>query len=96
MGEDLELTCTATAVPPATFVEIRKRNGSETVLMNMTGSNSRTLSVTHTLQNLMLGDSAVYVCVANNSEGLTEQNFTLQVQGRWALFGNIHLITVMQ
>jgi len=88
---NLPLTCTATAVPPATFVEIRKRNGSETVLATMQGSVSRTLLVMHTLENLMLDDSAVYVCVANNSEGLTEQNFTLQVQGRWALFGNIHL-----
>jgi len=87
---DLELTCTATAVPPATFVEIRKRNGSETVLETMNGTGSRTLSVMVTLQDLTLGDSAVYVCVANNSEGLTEQNFTLQVQGRWTLFGNIH------
>ena len=80
---DLPLTCTATAVPPATFVEIRKRNGSETVLATMQGSGSRTLLVMYTLQNLVLGDSGVYVCVASNSEGLTEQNFTLQVQGMY-------------
>ena len=78
---DLPLTCTATAVPPATFVEIR--NGSETVLETTHGSGSRTLLVMYTLQNLVLGNSGVYVCVANNSEGLTEQNFTLQVQGMY-------------
>ena len=80
---DLPLTCTATAVPPATFVEFRKRNGSETVLETMLGSGSRTLLVMYTLRNLMLDDLGVYVCVANNSEGLTEQNFTLQVQGMY-------------
>ena len=43
------------------------------------------LTLRYTLENLMLNDSAVYVCVANNSIGLEEQNFTLVVQGGQAL-----------
>ena len=39
------------------------------------------LTLRYTLENLMLNDSAVYVCVANTSIGLEEQNFTLVVQG---------------
>jgi len=33
--------------------------------------------------------------VASNSEGETEVNFTLVVQGRWALFGKAY-VTMMQ
>ena len=39
------------------------------------------LTLQYTLENLMLNDSGVYVCVANNSVGLREQNFSLVVQG---------------
>jgi len=90
VGEELLIRCDAEAVPPATFVEIRRRNGLERVLRTVNGTGSQTLSVVYRLRNLTLGNSGVYVCVASNSEGETEVNFTLLVQGRWALFGKAY------
>ena len=95
VGEELLLRCDAEAVPPATFVEIRRRNGLERVLRTVNGTGSQTLSVMYRLRNLTLDNSGVYVCVASNSEGETEVNFTLVVQGRWALFGKAYE-TMMQ
>ena len=43
------------------------------------------LILQYTLGNLMVNDSGVYVCVAINPIGLSEQNFTLVVQGEWLL-----------
>ena len=86
VATSLLLMCRSDAVPPATFVEIRRRSeGGDTVLNSALGT-SRTVTVQYTLGNLMLNDSGVYVCVANNSIGLMEQNFTLVVQGEWNIF----------
>ena len=78
----LRLECIVEAVPPVAFVEIRRRSqeGNVQVLSSAPGR-SRRLTLQHTLQNLMVNDSAVYICVANNSVGLTKQNLTLVVQG---------------
>ena len=89
-GTSLSLLCRANAVPPATFVEIRRRNATgDDVVLNRTGLvDSNIQSVRYTLRNLMLSDSFdVFFCVANNSVGLREWNFTLVVQGRWTLIG---------
>ena len=75
------LECTVHAEPPATFLEIRRRSQEEEVVLSTTPGSSRMLTLQYTLENLMLNDSAVYVCVANTSIGLEEQNFTLVVQG---------------
>ena len=78
----LLLECTVEAVPPVAFIEIRRRSQEGDVrVLNMAPGSSRRLTLQHTLQNLMVNDSAVYVCVANNSVGLKKQNFTLVVQG---------------
>ena len=77
----LRLECIVEAVPPVSFVEIRRsQEGNVQVLSSAPGS-SRRLTLQHTLLNLMVNDSAVYICVANNSVGLKKQNFTLVVQG---------------
>ena len=89
-GTSLSLLCRANAVPPATFVEIRRRNATgDDVVLNRTGLvDSNIQSVRYTLRNLMLSDSFdVFFCAANNSVELREQNFTLVVQGGWALIG---------
>ena len=89
-GTSLSLLCRANAVPPATFVEIRRRNATgDDVVLNRTGLvDSNIQSVRYTLRNLMLSDSSdVFFCAANNSVGLREQNFTLVVQSRWTLIG---------
>ena len=87
VGTSLSLYCSANAVPPATFVEIRRRNGTgDDLVLNRAMMGMQ--SVQYTLSNLMLSDSSdVFFCVANNSVGLREQNFTLVVQGGWALIG---------
>ena len=86
----LSLFCGANAVPAATFVEIRRRNatGNELVLNRTELVDSNLQSVRYTLRNLMLSDSDdVFICVANNSVVLREQNFTLVVQGGLTLIG---------
>ena len=87
VSTSLSLYCGANAVPPATFVEIRRRNATgDELVLNRTRMDMQ--SVRYTLNNLMLSDSSnVFFCVANNSVELREQNFTLVVQGRWALIG---------
>jgi len=77
----LLLVCRVDAVPPARFVEIKRRSEGGDTVLNGVLAPSRAATVQYTLGNLMLNDSAVYVCVANNSIGLMEQNFTLVVQG---------------
>ena len=77
----LLLECIVEAVPPVTLVEIRRRDEEgDLVLSTMSGS-SRLLTLQYTLGNLMVNDSGVYVCVANNSIGTKKQNVTLVVQG---------------
>ena len=77
----LLLECTVEAVPPATLVEIRRRyEDGDVVLSTMSGS-SQMQTLQNTLGDLMVNDSGVYVCVARNPVGLSEQNFTLVVQG---------------
>ena len=89
----LLLMCRVDAVPPTAFVEIRRRSeGGDMVLNNALGSSRTMLTVQYTLGNLMLNDSGVYVCVANNSIGLVEENFTLVVQGEWNICNIIHSI----
>ena len=83
MTTSLLLECTVEAVPPATLVEIRRRDeDGDVVLSTMTGT-SRMQTLQYTLGNLMMNDSGIYVCVASNPIGLREQNFTLVVQGKW-------------
>ena len=77
----LLLECTVEAVPPVTFVEIRRRNEEGDVVLSTMSESSRMLILQYTLGNLMVNDSGVYVCVAGNSIGLRKQNFTLVVQG---------------
>ena len=77
----LLLECTVEAVPPVTFVEIRRRDEEGDVLLSTMSGSSRMLTLQYTLGNLMVNDSGVYVCVAGNFIGLREQNFTLVVQG---------------
>ena len=77
----LVLDCTVEAVPPVPFLEIRRRSQEGDIVLSTTPGSSRIVTLQYTLENLMLNDSAVYVCVANNSIGLEEQNFTLVVQG---------------
>ena len=79
----LLLECTVEAVPPVTFAEIRRRNEEGDVLLSTMSGNSQMLTLQYTLGNLMVNDSGVYVCVASNSIGTKEQNFTLLVQGEW-------------
>ena len=58
--------------------------GDELVLNRTALDDPNMQSVQYTLSNLMLSDSDdVFSCVANNSIGLREQNFTLVVQGEW-------------
>ena len=85
----LSLFCGANAVPAATFVEIRRRNAIDEVMLNRTELvDSNMQSVRYTLRNLMLSDSFdVFFCAANNSVGLRERSFTLVVQGGWTLIG---------
>ena len=85
----LSLFCGANAVPAATFVEIRRRNATDEVVLNRTELvDSNMQSVRYTLKNLMLSDSDdVFFCAANNSVGLRERSFTLVVQGGWTLIG---------
>ena len=60
----------------------------EVVLIRTELVNSDMQSVQYTLRNLMLSDPFdVFFCAANNSVGLRERNFTLVVQGEWALIG---------
>ena len=78
----LLVECIVEAVPPVSFVEIRRRSQERDVqVLSSAPGSSRRLTLQHTLQNLMVNDSAVYVCVANNSVGLKKENFTLVVQG---------------
>ena len=81
----LLLECTVEAVPPVTFVEIRRRNEEGDVVLSTMSGNSQVLTLQYTLEDLMANDSGVYVCVANNSIGTKEQNFTLVVQGESTL-----------
>ena len=81
----LLLECTVEAVPPVTFVEIRRRDEERDVVLSTMSGSSRMLTLQYTLGNLMVNDSRVYVCVANNSIGTKEQNFTLVVQGESTL-----------
>ena len=77
----LLLECMVEAPSPVPFLEIRRRSQEEDLVLSTILGSSRMLTLQYTLENLMLNDSAVYVCVANNSIGLEEQNFTLVVQG---------------
>ena len=77
--------CTAEAVPPVTFVEIRRRDEEGDVVLSAMSGNSQMLTLQYTLEDLMVNDSGVYVCVANNSIGTKEQNVTLVVQGESTL-----------
>ena len=79
----LSLFCGANAVPAATFVEIRRRNATDEVVLNRTEFvDSNIQSVRYTLRNLMLSDSFdVFFCAASNFVGLRERSFTLVVQG---------------
>ena len=81
----LLLECTVEAVPPVTFVEIRRRNEEGDVLLSTMSGSSQVLTLQYTLGNLIVNDSGVYVCVASNSIGIRKQNFTLVVQGELPL-----------
>ena len=83
----LILECTVEAIPPVTFVEIRRRYEDGDVLLSTMSGSSQMLILQYTLGNLMVNqnDSGVYVCVASNPIGLSEQSFTLVVQGEWLL-----------
>ena len=81
----LLLECTVEAVPPVTFIEIRRRNEKGDVLLTTMSGSSRMLTLQYTLGGLMVNDSGIYACVAGNSIGLREQNFTLVVRGEWPL-----------
>ena len=81
----LLLECTVEAVPPATLVEIRRRDEDGDVVLSTMSGTSQMLILQYTLGNLMVIDSGVYVCVARNPVGLREHNFTLVVQGEWLL-----------
>ena len=85
----LSLFCGANAVPAPTFVEIRRRNATDEVVLNSTQwIDPNMQSMRYTLRNLMLSDSFdVFFCVANNSVGLRERSFTLVVQGGMTLIG---------
>ena len=85
----LSLFCGANAVPAATFVEIRRKNATDEVVLNSTQwIDPNMQSVRYTLRNLMLSDSDnMFFCAANNSVGLRERSFTLVVQGGWTLIG---------
>ena len=98
MSTSLSLFCRANAVPPATFVEIRRRNasGNEIVLNRTDLDDSNMQFVQYILSNLMLSDSYdVFSCVANNSVGLRERNFTLVVQGGWTLIDSVCQILLL-
>ena len=83
VGARLPLFCSVNAVPAATFVEIRRNTSGDVLVLNHTALDDSNLqSVQYILSNLMLSDSDdVFSCVANNSVGLRERNFTLVVQG---------------
>ena len=81
----LLVECTVEAVPPVTFVEIRRRDEEGDVVLSAMSGNSQMLTLQYTLGYLMVNDSGVYVCVANNSIGTKEQNVTLVVQGESTL-----------
>ena len=85
VNTSLLLECTVEAVPPVTFVEIRRRNEEGDVLLSTMSGSSQVLILQYTLGNLTVNDSGVYVCVASNSIGTREQNFTLVVQGKLPL-----------
>ena len=95
MGTSLSLFCRANAVPAATFVEIRRRNATDEIVLNRTDLDDSNMQfVQYTLSDLMLSDSSdVFSCVANNSVGLREQNFTLVVQGGWTFYRFCDFIT---
>ena len=96
---NLSLFCRANAVPPATFVEIRRRNATDEIVLNRTDlddSNMQSVQYMYILSDLMLSDSDdVFSCVANNSVGLREQNFTLVVQGGWTLTHSVCQILLL-
>ena len=79
----LLLECTVEAVPPATLVEIRRRDEDGDVVLSTMSGSSHIQTLQYTLGNLIVNDSDAYVCVASNPIGLSEQNFTLVVQGEW-------------
>ena len=81
VNTSLLLECTVEAVPPVTFVGIRRRDEEGDVVLSTMSGSSQMLTLQYTLGGLMVNDSGVYVCVANNSIGTKEQNFTLVVQG---------------
>ena len=83
----LLLECTVEAVPPATLVEIRRRDEDGDVVLSTMSGSLQIQTLQYTLWNLMVNESGVYVCVARNPIGLREQNFTLVVQGEWLLNG---------
>ena len=97
VGTSLSLFCRANAVPPATFVEIRRRNATDEIVLNRTDlDDSNMQSVQYILSDLMLSDSDdVFSCVANNSVGLREENFTLVVQGEWTLTHSVCQILLL-
>ena len=91
----LLLECTVEAVPPATLVEIRRRDEDGDVVLSTMSGSSQIQTLQYTLGNLMVIDSGAYVCVARNPVGLREQNFTLVVQGKW-LLNRISIMTTTQ
>ena len=93
MGTSLSLFCRANAVPNATFVEIRRRNATDEIVLNR---DSNMQNVQYILSDLMLSDSDdVFSCVANNYVGLREENFTLVVQGGWTLTHSVCQILLL-
>ena len=97
VSTSLSLFCRANAVPAATFVEIRRRNATDEIVLNRTDLDDSNIQfVQYTLSNLMLSDSSdVFSCVANNSVGLRERNFTLVVQGGWTLTHSVCQILLL-
>ena len=97
MSTSLSLFCCVNAVPAATFVEIRRRNATDEIVLNRTDLDDSNLQrVQYTLSDLMLSDSNdVFSCVANNSVGLREQNFTLVVQGGWTFTDSVCQILLL-
>ena len=79
----LLLECTVEAVPPATLVEVRRRDEDGDVILSTMSETSQMLILQYTLGNLMVNDSGVAICMCGYQPHWTD--FTLVVQGEWLL-----------
>lgn len=80
------LTCTVTAEPAATSVQIVRNvaNGEQVVVFNQINPTGEIkFVVTYLFNNARFpeDDGAVFQCRATNDNGLATQNFTITVQG---------------